>query len=47
MCKIVKSSGRLPAMGAPLVVVARPRGKDVTSEPAVQYVYYIDLLRYD
>ena len=46
MCKIVKSSGRLPAMGAPLVVVARPRGEDLTSEPAIWYVYYIELLRY-
>ena len=47
MRQIVESSGRLPMMGAPLVVVARPRGEDLTSEPAVQYVYYIDLLRYD
>ena len=46
MHQIIESSGRLPVMGAPLVVVARPRGEDLTSEPAIWYVYYIELLRY-
>ena len=47
MHQIIKSSGRLPVMGALLVVVARLHSEDLTSEPVIQYVYYIDLLCYD
>ena len=32
-------------MGVPLVVVARPRGEDLTSEFTVQYVHIV-LIRY-
>ena len=46
MRQIIESSRRLPAMGALLVVVARPRSEDLTSEPAIRYVYYIELLCY-
>ena len=45
MRQIAESSGRPPVMGVPLVVVARPRGEDLTSEFAVQYVHIV-LIRY-